>query len=193
MGKVANRIISFPATVKVSLNPEQTVLNIAGPCGKMHVDINPCVEISLQEQQILTKTNKINQKFAVDMVGTQNSLIQNAIQGVLKPFEKNILIDGVGYKAVLTNQQLQLSLGFSHPLTMPTKPQDLQVTCPKPTIINIKGCDKQKVGEYAAQLKRFRPAEPYHMKGLRYEHEIIRRKEGKTASTGTSNAPAPKK
>jgi large subunit ribosomal protein L6 len=112
------------------------------------------------------------------MWGMSRTLVANLIAGVTQGFTKRLEITGVGYRAAVQGQNLQLQLGYSHDITYPI-PQGIQVQCPKPTEIVVSGIDKQKVGQVAAEIRRFRPPEPYKGKGVRYAGEFILRKEGK--------------
>jgi large subunit ribosomal protein L6 len=117
-------------------------------------------------------------KEARTMWGMSRTLVANLIAGVTQGFTKRLEITGVGYRAAVQGQNLQLQLGYSHDITYPI-PQGIQVQCPKPTEIVVSGIDKQKVGQVAAEIRRFRPPEPYKGKGVRYAGEFILRKEGK--------------
>ena len=112
------------------------------------------------------------------MWGMSRTLVANLIAGVTHGFTKKLEITGVGYRAAVQGQNLQLQLGYSHDITYPI-PQGIQVQCPKPTEIVVSGIDKQKVGQVAAEIRRFRPPEPYKGKGVRYAGEFILRKQGK--------------
>jgi len=117
-------------------------------------------------------------KEARTMWGMSRTLVANLIAGVTQGFTKRLEITGVGYRAAVQGQNLQLQLGYSHDITYPI-PQGIQVQCPKPTEIVVSGIDKQKVGQVAAEIRRFRPPEPYKGKGVRYAGEFILRKQGK--------------
>ena len=117
-------------------------------------------------------------KQARAMWGMSRTMVANLVTGVTEGFTKRLEITGVGYRAAVQGQNLQLQLGYSHDIQYPI-PQDIQVQCPKPTEVVITGIDKQKVGQVAAEIRRFRPPEPYKGKGVRYAGEFILRKEGK--------------
>ena len=112
------------------------------------------------------------------MWGTVRSRIFNIVQGVTEGFTKNLILNGVGYKAILKGKVLELNLGYSHPINF-NVPEDIQITVKKPTEISIFGSDKQKVGQIASNIRSFRKPEPYKGKGIKYDYEKIRRKEGK--------------
>lgn len=159
------------------------VLIIQGPLGKheYHIPQNMGVEVTAKE--ILVKRPN-DESAAKSNHGLIRALIQNMVTGVSTGFEKILQIEGVGYRAEIKGQDLNISLGFSHPVSF-VIPKDLKVTVEKQTRIILKGFDKAMVGQTAADIRAFRPPEPYKGKGIRYEGEIIQRKVGKAAaSTG---------
>ena len=133
--------------------------------------------MKLNDKSIIVKP-KDQSKRSKEMWGTVRSRIVNLIQGVSEGFSKNLLLNGVGYKAILKGKVLELNLGYSHPINFDI-PEDITITVKKPTEISVFGSDKQKVGQIASNIRSFRKPEPYKGKGIKYEDEFIRRKEGK--------------
>jgi large subunit ribosomal protein L6 len=147
----------------------------------MHAEISAKVEGG--KQIIVTAKGKSQQQKA--LWGTWRSHVANLVEGVSKGYEKNLEISGVGYNAKLAGVKLTMILGFSHTVEMEV-PKGLTVACPSATSISVKGVDKQMVGEFAAQIRSKRPAEPYNLKGIKYKDEVVRRKAGKTFVTGAT-------
>lgn len=178
MSRIGKRKITVPETV--TIKQEGNCLLVKGPVGEttLTIPINLKVEIKAGELVVNCQDKSIKTKA---LQGTINSLITNMINGVIKPYEKNLEIVGVGYRFQLQGKQLIINAGFSHPVTV-TIPSDLSVTAEGNTQILIKGIDKQRVGEFAAQIRKVKKPEPYKGKGIRYKDEQVRRKEGKKAA-----------
>ena len=164
--------------------PDSTQVNIAdgfisakGKLGEMKYKLDQFTKVELSDNSIKVSP-KDNTKKSKQMWGTVRSRIFNIIHGVTEGFNKNLVLNGVGYKAILKGKILELNLGYSHPINFEI-PEDLKVEVPKPTEIKISGIDKQKVGQIAANIRSYRKPEPYKGKGIKYKDEIIRRKEGK--------------
>lgn len=154
-------------------------LNIKGPKGTLSLDVHPDMALKVEEAEIRVERPS-EQKNHRALHGLTRSLIQNMVTGVTDGFSKTLEIIGVGYKAEAKGKGVTLSLGFSHQINY--VPADgVSVECPTPTTMVVSGIDKQKVGQTAAELRSFRPPEPYKGKGVRYQGEHVRRKAGKTA------------
>jgi large subunit ribosomal protein L6 len=175
MSRIGKKPVAIPGGVTAAVNGQE--VSVKGPKGELkHVLVD----------QIMAKTDKDGIEIAMRedtkearaMWGMSRTLVANLVTGVTEGFTKKLEITGVGYRATVQGQALQLQLGYSHDITYPL-PDGIQAQCPKPTEILISGIDKQKVGQVAAEIRRFRPPEPYKGKGVRYAGEYILRKEGK--------------
>ncbi len=175
MSRIGKKPVSVPGGVTAAVNGQE--VKVKGPKGELkHVLVDDIIakldkggiEIAMREDT----------KEARAMWGMSRTLVANLIAGVTQGFTKRLEITGVGYRAAVQGQNLQLQLGYSHDITYPI-PQGIHVQGPKPTEIVVSGIDKQKVGQVAAEIRRFRPPEPYKGKGVRYAGEFILRKEGK--------------
>ncbi|EDN70868.1 50S ribosomal subunit protein L6 [Beggiatoa sp. PS] len=175
MSRVAKRPIPLPANVTVNLEPQ--LLVITGPHGQQQHPIHPAVQITLAEK-VLTFTTRESSRLANAMAGTTRALVNNIVQGVTQGFEKKLILIGVGYRAAVQDSILNLTLGFSHPINF-TIPDGITIETPNQSEIVIKGIDKQQVGQVAANIRAYRPPEPYKGKGIKYSDEIIIRKEAK--------------
>ena len=177
MSKIGKINIAIPDKVKVILSGSD--INIEGPFGKHCIQINLDVfELKVNEgKDISIKPKKIDDT-TKKLWGMKRSLINNAIIGSSVGFEKILELNGVGYRAALKGNQLNLQLGFSHDVIFDI-PKDIKITVEKQTIIKINGVDKQKVGMVASQIKSFRPPEPYKGKGIREKGQYVLKKEGK--------------
>jgi large subunit ribosomal protein L6 len=175
MSRIGKKPVGVPSGVTASVNGQ--VVSVKGPKGELkHVLVDEVIA-KLDDGSIEVSPRDDSQT-ARAMWGMSRTLIANLMTGVTEGFTKKLEITGVGYRAAVQGQALQLQLGYSHDVTFPI-PQGIQVQCPKPTEIVITGIDKQKVGQVAAEIRRFRPPEPYKGKGVRYAGEFILRKEGK--------------
>ena len=177
MSKIGKLHISIPEKVKVVMN--QGSLNIEGPLGKktLNIDLNMFDLNILDGKQVSIKPKKINDD-TKRLWGMNRSLLNNAIIGASKGYEKTLELSGVGYRAAIKDKNLNLQLGFSHDINFPI-PSDLNITVEKQTTIKIKGSDKQQVGMIASKIKSIRPPEPYKGKGIKEKGQYILRKEGK--------------
>jgi large subunit ribosomal protein L6 len=173
MSRVANKPLSIPKGVEVSLSGRQ--VSVKGPKGAMQIDIHPTV--SLEQADGVVKVRAANDE-ARAMAGTTRALLNNLVVGVSQGFEKKLSLVGVGYRAQAQGNKLNLTLGFSHPIEYPV-PEGIKIETPSQTEIVVTGTDKQKVGQVAADIRAFRPPEPYKGKGVRYTDEQILRKEAK--------------
>ncbi len=175
MSRVANNPVSVPGGVELTL--DGSALSAKGPKGTLSLSIHPFVEI--QQEDGLVKFKPVNEeKQSRAMAGTMRSLVNNMVNGVATGFEKKLAIIGVGYRAQAQGKKLKLSLGFSHPAEYQV-PEGVTVETPTQTEVLVKGADKQLVGQVAAEIRAFRPPEPYKGKGVRYADEYVMRKQAK--------------
>ena len=175
MSRIGQKIIEIPNDVKANL--DQNEIKISGPKGELSAPIFEGAEIEISDNTISINKSTNNPDFVKNW-GLQRSLIYNSIMGVSEGFSKKLEINGVGYRAQMKGSNIQLSLGFSHDVNYET-PEGIKIETPSQTEIIISGIDKQKVGQVAAEIRSFRPPEPYKGKGVKYEDEYIFRKEGK--------------
>lgn len=175
MSRIGKKPVSVPGGVTAAVNGQE--VKIKGPKGELkHVLVDAMV--AKLDQGEIAITMREDTKEARAMWGMSRTLVSNLIAGVTEGFSKRLEITGVGYRAAVQGANLQLQLGYSHDIAYPV-PQGIQIVCPKPTEIVITGIDKQKVGQVAAEIRAYRPPEPYKGKGIRYAGEFIARKEGK--------------
>jgi large subunit ribosomal protein L6 len=175
MSRIGKKPVGVPKGVTAQVDGQ--VVSVKGPKGELkHVLVDDV--IAKLEDGSIEVTPRQDTQNARAMWGMSRTLIANLMTGVTEGFTKKLEITGVGYRAAVQGQNLQLQLGYSHDVAYPI-PQGIQVQCPKPTEIVITGIDKQKVGQVAAEIRAFRPPEPYKGKGVRYAGEFILRKEGK--------------
>jgi large subunit ribosomal protein L6 len=175
MSRIGKKPVAIPGGVTAAVDGQE--VRVKGPKGELkHVLVGSVV--AKLDQDNLVVTPREDTKEARAMWGMSRTLVANLVAGVTEGFTKKLEITGVGYRAAVQGSNLQLQLGYSHDIAYPI-PQDIQIVCTKPTEINITGIDKQKVGQVAAEVRRFRPPEPYKGKGIRYAGEFIYRKEGK--------------
>jgi large subunit ribosomal protein L6 len=182
MSRLGKKPIDVPDKVKVSLSGAR--VDVEGPEGKVSWTHRPEVRVKLEGKRVAVERlgeTKVHRA----LHGTTRSIIASMIRGAEKGYQKDLEINGVGYNAKVAGDRLVLVLGFSHPIEMKV-PAGLKVMVPQPTAIQVRGADKQLVGEFAARIRRTRKAEPYNMKGIKYREEIVRRKQGKTFVTGAS-------
>jgi len=175
MSRVAKNPVAIPAGVEVKFN--ETEVSVKGSLGTLSTALCHEVDVKLDNGQ-LTFAAKNDSKFANAMSGTLRALLNNMVQGVSKGFEKKLTLVGVGYRAQAQGNALNLTLGFSHPVVH-NMPEGITVTTPTQTEIIIKGADKQKVGQVAAEVRAYRAPEPYKGKGVRYADEVVVLKETK--------------
>ncbi len=175
MSRIAKKPLPLPKGVE--FNQSADVLKIKGPKGELSMSVNSEVEISV-EDGIASVKARSGSKFAGAISGTTRALINNMLTGVTDGFERKLSLVGVGYRAKVQGKKLDLTLGFSHPVVYQA-PDGIDLETPSQTEIIIKGIDKQKVGQVAAEIRRFRPPEPYKGKGVRYADERVIMKEAK--------------
>ena len=175
MSRIGKDFITIEEGVEVSLNG-LTVL-VKGPLGEINITLPEHLELKIEEKS-LQLNRKDETKQAKSDHGTYRMLLYNAVYGVKNGFSKNLELVGVGYRARLDGGLLVMSLGWNHPIKM-TPPEGIQIEVPEETKITIRGFDKQKVGEFAAKIREIRKPEPYKGKGIKYDGEVIVKKEGK--------------
>ncbi len=175
MSRIAKKPINVPKTVEITESGQQ--LTVKGPKGALTHTIHGMVEM-VNEDGVLKFSPRDESKTANAMAGTTRAVVNNLVVGVSDGFEKKLELIGVGYRAQAKGKVLNLTLGFSHPVDYEL-PEGVTVETPSQTEIVIKGCDKQKVGQVAAEIRAFRPPEPYKGKGVRYSDEVVARKDAK--------------
>jgi len=175
MSRIGKKPVTIPAGVTASV--EGQTVNVKGPKGALQVALHGDVAATL-EQGTVTVTPRAETKRARAMWGLSRTLVSNLVTGVTQGFEKRLEITGVGYRAAMVGKNLQLQLGYSHDVIYPI-PEGITIATPRPVEIIISGIDRQKVGQVAAEIRAFRPPEPYKGKGVKYAGEYIFRKEGK--------------
>ena len=175
MSRVANRPVSLPKGVEVSL--AGTTVTLKGSKGTLTMDLNPEVQVG-QDEDGLKVTKRSNSRFAAAIAGTTRALLSNMVVGVSEGFERKLELVGVGYRAQAQGNKLNLTLGFSHPVVYEA-PEGVSIETPSQTEVILKGIDKQRIGQAAAEIRRFRPPEPYKGKGVRYSDERVVLKEAK--------------
>jgi large subunit ribosomal protein L6 len=177
MSRIGRKPIEIPAGVTVSVEPGRVA--VAGPLGSLQQQVPTRMQIEHDDGNVVvTRPTERGEDRALH--GLTRTLIANMVEGVTKGFEKRLEIQGVGYRAALKGTDLELQVGYSHPVTI--KPRTgISFEVPAPTQIVVKGTDKQQVGQTAAEIRKVRPPEPYKGKGIRYDGEYVRRKVGKRA------------
>jgi large subunit ribosomal protein L6 len=177
MSRIGKKPIPLPAGVTVSIEPELVQVN--GPRGTLAERIPRDITVAQDgEQIVVTRPTDRGQHRALH--GLTRSLVANMVEGVTSGFQKTLEIQGVGYRAALKGRDLELALGYSHPVSVKA-PEGIEFEVPQPTRVVVKGNSKQMVGELAANIRKQRPPEPYKGKGIRYEGEYVARKVGKRA------------
>ena len=175
MSRVAKKPVALPKGVEVSINGGNVVAK--GPKGTLSIAKPEGVEVRIEDgHALLSAADPMH----VPMAGTLRAILANMVKGVSEGFERKLELVGVGYRAAMQGKDLNLSLGFSHPVLFPA-PEGITITTPTQTEILVSGADKQRVGEVAAKIRGFRPPEPYKGKGVKYAGENIIRKEAKKA------------
>lgn len=175
MSRIAKAPIELPSGVEIKFNDSE--VSVKGPKGNLVQALHANVSLEQEDKTITVKPAKDSD---IPMAGTIRSLVNNMVVGVANGFEKKLTLVGVGYRAQVQGSKLTLALGFSHPVVY-IAPEGITIESPSQTEIVIKGCDKQKVGQVASEIRAFRPPEPYKGKGVRYSDERVVRKEAKKA------------
>lgn len=175
MSRIAKHPIKIPAGVEVKVNGKK--LSVKGKKGELTLALVEEIAAEVKDGGVILKKTS-SSRFAGNMWGTTASNLRGMIKGVTDGYTKKLLIEGVGFRAALKGKDLQLQIGFSHDVDYKT-PQGIEIKVPKQTEIEVSGIDKQKVGQVAAEIYSLKPPEPYKGKGIKYEGQNIRRKEGK--------------
>ena len=175
MSRIGKKPVSIPSGVTASI--ESGVLSVKGPKGTLSLNMREEISYTLDDGGILVKPAN-DSKAARAVWGMQRTLVQNLVTGVTDGFTKKLLITGVGYRANAQGRNLKLQLGYSHDVDVAV-PEGIEIKTPDNTTVEISGSDKQKVGQLAAEIRRWRKPEPYKGKGIKYDGEYIFRKEGK--------------
>jgi large subunit ribosomal protein L6 len=179
MSRVGKLPVIIPEKVEVSV--EGTRVRVKGPLGSLEREFPPEIRVVKQDGAVLVQRTDENGGRQRALHGLVRSLIGNMVTGVTQGYSRRLEIVGVGYKAEKRGNQLILNLGYSHPIEF-TPPQGVEVLTPSPIVIEVKGTDRELVGQTAATIRKFRPPEPYKGKGVKYAGELIRRKAGKTGA-----------
>ena len=179
MSRIGRMPISLPSNVEVTVG-EGNLVTVKGPKGELTQAMHPDMKLSVEGNQVHV-ARPSEDKLHKSLHGLTRTLIHNMVIGVTEGFSKTLEINGVGYRAVKEGQNLVMHLGFSHTVTV-SENADIQIDVPNPNQVIIKGIDKEKVGQFAAEVRAKRPPEPYKGKGIKYDYEHIRRKEGKTGA-----------
>lgn len=177
MSRIGKKIIEVPAGVKV--NVVNSTVSVEGAKGKLSSEISPLIELVQEGQKIECKFKGTQEQKSIH--GITRTMITNMILGCVEGFKRVLEINGVGYRAAVSGQTLDLSLGFSHPIKYAI-PQGITIAVEKQTIVTISGANKQLVGQVAAEIRELRKPEPYKGKGVKYQEEVIKRKAGKSAT-----------
>ena len=175
MSRIGNKPITVPAGVEVKV--EGNTVTVKGPKGTLSQSFNAAMEIKVEGTEILV-TRPSESKEHKSLHGLTRTLVNNMVIGVSEGFKKELEINGIGYRAAKTGKDVNLNLGFSHPVVVSDN-EDIVIEVPAPNKLIITGIDKQKVGQFAAEVRELRPPEPYKGKGIKYVDEVIIRKEGK--------------
>ena len=176
MSRIGRKPISIPEKTEVTV--AENLISVKGPLGELSERLHPKISVEVKGGNVITSA-KDGDISTQAIWGTTSSLISNMLDGVNKKFEKKLVVEGVGYRAEAQGNKLVLNVGFSHPIEVEI-PQDLNVSVEK-NVISVSGISKQKVGQFAAVVRSYKKPEPYKGKGIRYEDEVVRRKEGKKA------------
>ena len=177
MSRIGNKPIEIPEGVSVEIGDGE--VTVKGPKGELHQTVSPAMRIE-QTNGTLSVERPTDRGEHRSLHGLTRSLIANMVEGVTDGFEKRLQIQGVGYRARLQGEALELAVGYSHPVSIPA-PEGIEFEVPQPTEVVVRGIDKQLVGQVAADIRKRRPPEPYKGKGLRYRDEHVMRKVGKRA------------
>jgi large subunit ribosomal protein L6 len=177
MSRIGRQPINVPAGVLVSVDPGR--VTVSGPRGELRTVVPQRMKIE-QEDGVITVSRPTERGEDRALHGLTRTLVANMVEGVTNGFEKRLEIQGVGYRAAMSGTNLELQVGYSHPVRI-TPRQGIEFEVPAPTQVIVRGIDKQLVGQTAAEIRKVRPPEPYKGKGIRYEGEYVRRKVGKRA------------
>ena len=182
MSRIGKQPIPIPSGVKVQVADGK--IKVEGPKGKLELTYHRNIQVKHDEAaKAINVTRPDDERLNRALHGLTRSIIANMVQGVTKGFEKRLVIEGVGYQARMDKKSVVLTVGFANPVVL-TPPDGVTVALTDPTHIVVTGADKQKVGQFAAEIRHAKPPEPYKGKGVRYENEVVRRKEGKSFTSG---------
>jgi large subunit ribosomal protein L6 len=177
MSKIGKKPIPVPDGVEVTLS--NGTINTKGPAGELSFEYHPNMKVEYdKDAKQISVARPNDERLNKALHGLTRSLIDNMVTGVKEPFQKKLEINGVGYNAQLAGNQLKLQVGFANTIELQV-PSGITCEVPQPTSVIVKGADKQKVGQFAAEIRSVRPPEPYKLKGIKYEGEYVRRKAGK--------------
>ena len=179
MSRVGKMPVKIPEKVKVSV--DGTLVKVEGPKGKMSFAFNPQVAVAVNKGEVHV-TRPDESRLSKGLHGLTRTLVKNAVDGVVKGYERNLEINGVGFKAEVKGKDVHFTLGFSHPVVFRLPDGITAEVDPKQTKLAVRGVDKHLLGLTAAKIRALRPPEPYKGKGIKYAEEIVRRKEGKTGA-----------
>ena len=185
MSRIGRAPIALPAGV--TFDNTDNLITVKGPLGTLTQKVDSSIDVVLEDGHILVKRHSDDKDHRA-LHGLYRALIHNMVTGVTKGFEKNLVVAGVGYKVTATANKLTMNIGFSHPVEFDA-PEGITFAMAGPLEIVVKGIDRQKVGQAAASIKALKPVEPYHGYGIHYKDEVVIRKEGKTAVSGTAERP----
>jgi large subunit ribosomal protein L6 len=175
MSRIGKYPVEIPAGVQVAI--AGGVLTAKGQLGELKLPLTEHVDAAVEGNKVTVKPRG-GERQARMMWGTTRALIANMVKGVSTGYTRSLEITGTGYRAAVQGKNLEINLGFSHPVVFPV-PEGIKITCERPTAIKVEGVDKRLVGQVASEIRAFRPPEPYKGKGARYSDEVIRRKQGK--------------
>ena len=178
MSRIGRAPITVPAGVEVKVDGQHVA--VKGPKGALEMNVAPTMKVEV-EAGVIHVSRPDDAKENRSLHGLTRTLVNNMVIGVSEGFSKTLEVNGVGYRAAKEGKNLVLNVGYSHQVIMP-ETEDIQIEVPNPNQIIVKGIDKQKVGQFAAEVRGKRPPEPYKGKGFKYDYEVVRRKEGKTGA-----------
>jgi large subunit ribosomal protein L6 len=181
MSRIGRQPIEVPSGVDVAVG-EDALVTVRGPRGELSQRLHPEMRI-VQEDGTIRVERPSDESFHRSLHGLTRTLIANMVEGVTKGYEKRLAIVGVGYRAQMRGKDLEIAVGYSHPVIVPV-PEGIEFEVPTPTSIVIRGNSKEQVGEIAATIRKVRKPEPYKGKGIRYENEVVKKKAGKAAKGG---------
>jgi len=178
MSRIGRAPITVPAGVEVKVDGQK--VSVKGPKGALEMTAAPTMKVELKDG-VITVSRPNDEKMNRSLHGLTRTLVNNMVVGVSQGYTKTLEVNGVGYRAAKEGKNLVLNIGYSHQVIVPDT-EDVQTEVPNPNQIIVKGIDKQKVGQFAAEVRGKRPPEPYKGKGIKYDYEVVRRKEGKTGA-----------
>lgn len=179
MSRIGRLPIAVPAGVTVTID-KNNLVTVKGPLGELKQQVNPIITVKVEDGNVIC-TRPNDEKNTKAMHGLYRKLIANLVEGVTKGFEKQLVINGVGYKVAKQGNKIVMNIGFSHPVEF-AEPDGIKFECPSITEILVKGISREQVGQTAANIRAIKIPDPYHAYGIRYKDEVIVRKEGKKAS-----------